>query len=183
MTRDDVEIIRDVDGIAHIRAGDRRGAFWAQGRAAAEDRLWQMELDRLRATGRLAEVIGPAGLASDAFHRRAAIAGAAEADFAGLRPETQDVFAAYALGVNDLLGSAPTRPPELELLGHRPEPWEPWHGIAVFKVRHLAMGTYETKVWRSGLLRHLGADAVARLWPSIPEVLVDPDDPRKIAAN
>ena len=183
MTRDDVEIIRDVDGIAHIRASDRRGAFWAQGRAAAEDRLWQMELDRLRATGRLAEVIGPAGLGSDVFHRRAGIATAAEADFGRLRPETQDAFDAYALGVNDLLRSTTNRPPELELLGHRPEPWEPWHGIAVFKVRHLAMGTYETKVWRSGLLRHLGAEAVARLWPSIPQVLVDPDDPRKIAAS
>ena len=172
----DVEIIRDVDGVAHIRAADRRGAFFGQGYAAAEDRLWQFVLDRLRATGRLAEVVGPAGVVSDTFHRRMGLSAAAAADLDGLRPPTKAVFEAYADGVNAFLASGAGRPPELELLDHEPEPWEPWHSIAVFKVRHLGMGTYEGKVWRSGLLRHLGTDALARLWPEIPEITIDPGD-------
>ncbi len=171
-----IQIIRDVDGIAHVRAGDLLGAFEGQAYAAAEDRLWQMELDRRKAAGRLAEVVGPTGVASDAFHRRCGIAAAARADLAGLTDETRAVLDAYAAGVNRFLATDPDLPPEFGLLDHEPEPWEPWHSIAVFKVRHLAMGTYETKVWRSGLVRHLGPDRAARLWPSIPELVIDPGD-------
>lgn len=169
-----IDILRDVDGIAHVRAGDLHRAFEGQAYAAAEDRLWQMELDRRRATGRLAEVVGPAGVVSDTFHRRCGIAAAARADLQRLTDETRAVLDAYAAGVNRYLSTRPDLPPEFGLLGHHPEPWEPWHSIAVFKVRHLAMGTYETKVWRSGLVRHLGAARAARLWPSIPELTVDP---------
>ena len=53
------EILRDEFGIAHARAESEADAFFAQGFACAEDRLWQMEHDRLRACGRWAEVVGP----------------------------------------------------------------------------------------------------------------------------
>ena len=176
MTPAAVEIVRDIDGVAHVRAADRSSAFFGQGHAAAEDRLWQFELDRLRATGRLAEVVGPAGVASDTFHRTMGLADAARADLEGLASETKATFRAYADGINHFLRSTSVRPAELELLGHEPEPWEPWHSIAVFKVRHLAMGTFEGKIWRSGLLRSLGAEALGRLWPGLPELTIDPDD-------
>lgn len=170
-------IIRDVDGIAHVRAGSVRAAFEAQGWAAAEDRIWQMELDRRRALGRLAEAVGPSATAIDAFHRRMGLAGHARSSLAALDDETRAVFAAYADGVNRWLASGAALPAELEVLGVVPEPWEPWHSIALYEVRHLAMGTYETKVWRAGLVHRLGAEAVARLWPETDEVLVDPDAP------
>lgn len=170
-------IIRDVDGIAHVRAPSLLGAFTGQGHAAAEDRIWQMELDRRRALGRLAEVVGPSAVAIDAFHRRLGLAAHARRSFDALDPRTQAVFGAYADGVNRWLASAPSLPPELDVLGIEPEPWEPWHSIALYEVRHLAMGTYEAKVWRSGLVHRLGADAVARLWPPTAEVLIDPEAP------
>ena len=175
---DRTEIRRDVDGIAHVRAPSMLTAFAAQGHAAAEDRAWQLELDRRRALGRLAEVVGPAGLASDTFHRRMGIEASARRSLDALAEETVAVLEAYARGVNrwfDRLRSGEARrPPELELLGITPEPWEPWHAIALFQYRHLAMGTYEMKLWRSGLVRRLGAAAVADLWPSTAEVVVDP---------
>lgn len=176
MTDTSIEIRRDVDGVAHVRAATSLGAFEGQGYAAAEDRFWQMELDRRKALGRLAEIVGPAAVASDAFHRRAGIAAAARRNLDALAPETRDVLEAYARGVNRHLDSGADLPPELQLLDAPVEPWEPWHSIGVFEVRHLAMGTYETKVWRSGLVRHLGADAAARMWPAVPGLTIDPGD-------
>ncbi len=52
----------------------------------------------------------------------------------------------------------------------------------MFLVRHLAMGTYETKLWRSGLVAHLGAERAARLWPATADVTIDPDDPVLVLA-
>jgi penicillin G amidase len=173
---DAYEIVRDVDGIPHVRAGSSAGAFEGQGRAAAEDRLWQMCLDRWRALGRLASVVGPTAVPGDVLHRRLAIGAAARRSWAALGGETRTVLEAYATGVNDAMRSHGRLPPELELLGVEPEPWEGWHSLAVYAVRHLAMGTYETKLWRSGLVRRLGPETAARLWPSVPEVTVDPDD-------
>jgi len=172
-----IRIIRDVDGIAHVRAPSVLAAFEGQGFAAAEDRIWQMELDRHRALGTLAEVVGPSAVAIDSFHRRMALATHARASLDALDEETRAVLDAYAAGVNRWLASDPTPPPELEALAVVPEPWEAWHSIALYEVRHLAMGTYETKLWRSGLVHRLGADAVARLWPTADEVLVDPSAP------
>lgn len=176
MTDQAATIIRDIDGIAHVRAQSTAAAFEAQGYAAAQDRLWQMELDRRRAAGRLAEIVGASGVASDAFHRRCDLAAAAQSDLAALSDETREVLDAYAAGVNRYLATDPDLPSEFGLLDHRPEPWQAWHSIAVFKVRHLAMGTFETKVWRSGLVRHLGAERAARLWPASPELTIDPAD-------
>ncbi|HAS12635.1 MAG TPA: hypothetical protein DCS55_19320, partial [Acidimicrobiaceae bacterium] len=169
-----IRIIRDVDGVAHVRAPSVLAAFEGQGFAAAEDRIWQMELDRRRALGTLAEVVGPSAIAVDSFHRRMGLAAHARASLEALDDETRAVLDAYAAGVNRWLDSGADLPAELEALGVVPAPWEGWHSIALYEVRHLAMGTYETKLWRSGLVHRLGADAVARLWPTTDEVLVDP---------
>jgi len=48
-----VEVIRDRWGVPHIYAADLRDLFFAQGYVQAQDRLWQMELNRRLAGGRL----------------------------------------------------------------------------------------------------------------------------------
>ena len=56
---------------------------------------------------------------------------------------------AYAAGVNAFVGSTQALPVEYRLVGGRPEAWQPWDCLAVFKVRHLLMGTFESKLWRA----------------------------------
>src|SRR5579884_3941829 len=53
-----VEIVRDRWGIPHISAHTMLDALYAQGFCHAQDRLWQMELSRRVARGRLAEALG-----------------------------------------------------------------------------------------------------------------------------
>src|SRR5512143_2095056 len=65
-----VDIARDDYGIVTIRAGSEADAAFAMGYAHAQDRLFQMDLTRRLATGRLSEIVGPATLPTDRFMRR-----------------------------------------------------------------------------------------------------------------
>src|SRR5512139_3979480 len=59
------EMSRDSFGIAHIRAGNDHDLYFMQGYVHAQDRLFQMDYNRRLASGTLAELLGPAALASD----------------------------------------------------------------------------------------------------------------------
>ena len=91
-----VTILRDAFGIPHIRAeGGAADAFRAQGWVHAEDRLFQMELNRRRALGRAAEWLGPPTAAGDALARKLGIETASRRDFAALSPEARAMVEAY----------------------------------------------------------------------------------------
>ena len=55
---DEVEIVRDRWGIAHVYGDSSEAAFFGAGYATAEDRLLQMSLRRRVVQGRIAEVLG-----------------------------------------------------------------------------------------------------------------------------
>src|SRR5689334_22032924 len=60
-----VEIVRDRWAIPHISAHEPLDAIFGHGFCHGQDRLWQMELTRRFAAGRLAEVFGPDALDVD----------------------------------------------------------------------------------------------------------------------
>ena len=60
-----VEVVRDCWGVPHIYAGDPVDALLAQGVVHAQDRLWQIELNRRTASGRLSELFGEISLDTD----------------------------------------------------------------------------------------------------------------------
>src|ERR1044072_5614828 len=60
-----VTAARDRLGVPHIRAATLEDALFVQGYVTAQDRLWQMDGLRRLSGGNLAEIMGPAGLASD----------------------------------------------------------------------------------------------------------------------
>jgi penicillin amidase len=166
-----VEVWRDPEGIPHVRAASVRDAFVAQGYVHAQDRLWHMEYDRRRAAGRWAEYVGAPGVTDDVLLRRLRLAASARLDYETLNAETRAMLDAYAAGVNAFIEGAVAGgrlPIEFQLLGARPEPWAPWESLAVFKVRHAMMGTWQLKAWRARLVRHLGLAGAARLCPGTP---------------
>ena len=158
-----VEIIRDQFGIPHIRAQSLQDAFFAQGFTQAQDRLWQMDYDRRRAVGRWAEWAGPAWIDQDKLMRRLGLNASAQADYAAFDADTRAVFDAYAAGVNAFIDSTTTLPVEYDLVGARPAPWQPWDGCAVYKVRHVLMGSFGTKLWRARQLQLLGPEILLAL--------------------
>ncbi len=162
---DTVEIFRDEIGTPHIFAHGIHDGFFAQGFVQSQDRLWQMESDRLKAYGRMAQVIGESALMHDLFWRRLHLHDSARADYQASSPQVQTMFQSFTAGVNAFLKTDPCIP-ECMLLGHTPAPWTPWDAIAVFKFRHLNMGRWEHKLWRMQILQRFGAQAFPLLFPT-----------------
>jgi hypothetical protein len=57
------------EGIVHIRAQSEADLFFAQGYVSSRLRLWEMEVQRHTVAGRLAEIVGERGVASDKLFR------------------------------------------------------------------------------------------------------------------
>lgn len=126
------EIHRDAWGIPHIQAATDRELFFGFGYAMAQDRLFQLDYLRRKASGTLAEVLGPDGLALDTIARTVGIRRIAEAEWEGLPAETRALLEAFAQGVNALIEASGERLPiEFDLLGYVPAPWSPIDSLAI----------------------------------------------------
>jgi penicillin amidase len=144
-----VEVTLDAQGIPRIAAADERDAAIALGWLHARDRMFQMELMRRGAAGRLAELVGPPALRLDRFTRTLGLARRAEADLAAQSPETRALLEAYAAGVNAWIAARGRfAAPEFLALG-APEPWRPEHSLLWGKV----MGLWLSGNWRGDLER------------------------------
>ena len=164
-----VVIVRDAFGVPHINASSEHDVFFAQGYATAQDRLWQMDYDRHRALGRWSSWVGASGLVEDRLMRTMGLESAAKADLAVSSKATVDMISAYTAGVNAFINTTATLPVEYRLLGTGPDSWEPWHCIAVYKVRNMLMGSYEGKLWRARLTQMLGPEKSAKLFLAYPD--------------
>lgn len=119
----------DRAGIPHVRAVLETDAWRALGWIHAADRLFQMEMRRRAAEGRLAEVLGPAALPRDEEARRRGYAATAKVSWAAASDRERAILEAYAQGVNAYLADQPL-PLELRALGIDPEPWSPRDSLA-----------------------------------------------------
>lgn len=160
---DAIHIYRDRYGIPHVEAQSTRDAFFGQGFVTAQDRLWQMEVNRRRAYGRWAEFAGEAGLKTDIMMRKFQIGASVKRDYESLHADTHAMLDAYTAGVNTFIDTTNVLPIEYRLLGVVPEPWQPWDPLAVFKVGFIMMGTFEAKLWRARVMHELGPEKAARL--------------------
>jgi len=158
-----VEIVRDTLGIPHIRATSTHDAFFAQGYVHAQDRLWQMEYDRRRALGTWAAIAGSTGTDHDILMRRLQLGTSAQNDCAAFDPDTQAMFAAYTAGINAFIHTTDALPIEFALTESTLALWEPWHCVAVYKVRHVLMGSWGNKLWRLRQLQAGGEDLLQKL--------------------
>ncbi len=125
-----VEILEDAAGVPHIRAASAADALYAQGLLHAEERLFQMDLNRRVSLGRLSELLGKRTLETDRFIRTVGFNRAAQAALDALPPEERLLLDAYVAGVNASIDSLDTLPPEYRILGVRPEPWTALDSLA-----------------------------------------------------
>ena len=129
-------ICRDRWGVAHVRADTVEGGYFALGYSMAQDRLWQLDYFRRRASGRLAEILGPRFLGSDRLVRTIGLEAAAVAGETRMSGEVAAVLAALSQGINAAMEAAlDNLPVEFELLDYAPEPWTRRDSIAVWKWR------------------------------------------------
>jgi penicillin amidase len=160
--RDEVILWRDRWGIPHVDAKSDHDAFVSLGYAHAQDRLWQMEIQRRKAVGRWAEWKGEDALFMDKLARRLGAAQAAQRDFDALDDEARHMLESYAIGVNAYIDTGEL-PLEYKLLEARPETWLPWHSIAVMRQIGFLMGSFWMKLFRAAALRSVGGENIGKL--------------------
>lgn len=163
-------VARDHAGIPHIVARSVRDAYFTTGWVHAQDRLWQMEMQRRIGAGRLAEIVGAQGLGNDRFMRTLGIYRLAEAGFDSLDKPTRDALMAYAEGVNAWLDAHSHRlPPEFLVLGFRPEPWKPADSLVWGRLMALQLtNNWRDEVLKAKLAGRFDSRRLNELWPGMP---------------
>ena len=113
-----VTVYFDDNGVPHINAQNQNDAYIALGYLHAQDRLWQMELIRRIAPGRLSEIFGKDLLETDVFFAGLGIEDAAEKTIRGTDKNSQfyKLTQAYLDGVNQYIEEGKT-PLEFSLVG------------------------------------------------------------------
>jgi penicillin amidase len=167
----EIRIERDADGVPLIVAQDDEDVAFGLGFVHAQERLFQMEMQRRYGAGRVAEILGPQAVAIDRQMRVLGLYRAAEAEIRFLSPSMKRALAAYAAGVNAFLTSRQgALPPEFLLLGFVPEAWRPADSLVWGKLMALQLsGNYRGELLRASMARTISASDLALLYPEYPK--------------
>ena len=173
-----VEIIRDHWGINHIYAETEYDLFFAQGYAAARDRLFQFEVWRAQATGTVADMLGESELERDIGFRLFKYRGDLTQEMNHYHDRGSVIIPAYVDGVNAYIAETEADPSllpvEFELLGIRPKRWTPEVVIS----RHQGLlGNIGAELNYGRAVAALGDEAVKRVanfHPGEPDIALDP---------
>jgi len=145
----DVWICRDEVGVPHIYAGSEGDLAFGLGFAMAQDRLWQMEMIRRLAGGRLAELVGDKAIDGAGLHMPGATTLALDQHYRSLRmypvgrmerSQASDggraTIEGFTAGVNAWITCCRLRdlPPEFLVAGIRPDPWRSEDSFAAGKL-------------------------------------------------
>lgn len=169
-----VEVKRDPWGVPHIFAGSLTDLFRAQGFVHAQDRAFQMEINRRTAAGRMSEVLGEVALPLDRWLRTLTVRRVAEFEVGLLDEDTRRLLQAYAHGVTAGMQHGP-QPVEFTLLRTRPEPWSLADSLAWIKMMAWGLSVnWESELLRARLIERLGPEKARELdpdyradWPNV----------------
>jgi len=171
--RGHVEVIRDEWGVPHIYADNEHDLFFTQGFVHAQDRLWQMEVNRRIASGRVSEFVGPQLLEIDRIARTLGFRRTAERDYEALPDDVRQILEAYAEGVNAVIdGAGAGLPVEFTLLRRKPERWTVLDSLAYVRMLTWTMSYgWTNDLIQSRLVEALGEDAAGDLMLEYPDHL------------
>lgn len=165
-----VTVLRDANGVPKIEAGSTLDALFGLGFVHAQDRLFQMDLRRRAAAGRLSELFGSKMEASDRLMRRLSLYRVAEENLRSLAPQSRLALDAYVAGINAYLRNQGNwLPLEFMALRYAPEPWRPADVVALTKLLSLQLsGNYRRELLRTRLSKRLSPEQLDELFRSEP---------------
>ena len=172
-----VEIVTDRWGINHIYAENEADLFFAQGYAAARDRLFQFEVWRRQATGTVAEILGRRELERDIGARLHRFRGDLTTELNHYHDRGDQIIPAFVRGINAYIDQTANNPAllpiEFDLLGITPQHWTPEVVIS----RHQGLvGNVNSEIRNAQAVSLLGGDAVKELnyYYGDPDLTIDP---------
>lgn len=139
-----VTVTRDKNAVPHISGNSVDDVLMALGFVHAQERLWQMEVNRMAGQGRLSELFGDKTVFTDRFIRSIGLYESAESSLAALNDADRKKIDAYVHGINEFIASAgPTfgskYSPEFVVLGHTPEKWAAADVIVTLKLMSVTL--------------------------------------------
>ncbi|MBF0530424.1 MAG: penicillin acylase family protein, partial [Deltaproteobacteria bacterium] len=169
-----VTVERDENGMAYLFGQDFHDLAMAQGFITAQNRLFQMELIKRAATGRLSELLGQAGRDIDRRHRTIGFLRQARKQARILNRETRTWLENYILGVNAYIRTMTSEHPlEFWLADLTPEPWTIEDSLAIiFLMSWTSAGNLQTEIIAQMLVDKLGYDKALEIFP----LNINPDD-------
>lgn len=170
-----VEVIRDAHGVPRIFAKSSRDAYFAMGYVHATDRLWQMDVTRRLAQGRLSERFGARAVPTDRLMRALDLDGHAARSVAALSDDAQQVLESYAAGVNARIGQVTEMglghgAPEFYIFGDEIDLWTPADSLSVLKAMafQISRSALAKEVKRGRFLLALEPEQMRDLFPDDP---------------
>lgn len=157
-----VEIDRDGLGIPHVKASTQEDLFFAQGFVHAQDRLFQMDLNRRVATGTLSEILGEISVETDKLARQFEFSKLGIADFESMETNERAMIKAYVKGINAYLTLENFKKPiEYSLIGSTPKQWtiEDVMAFSRFMIWQMSHAWF-SKIVKFALLKDLDSQIV-----------------------
>lgn len=167
-----VSVERDALGIPTVRAASRLDAMRTLGWLHAQDRFFQMDLQRRRAAGELAELVGARALSADKEVRRHDLRAFSQKAVARLPREQKELVEAYTAGVNAGLAALGAPPWEYAVLRVAARPWKEEDSVLVGY--SIALSLQDTGRYDRSLdtLRELHGESAVRFFAPV----IGPDD-------
>jgi penicillin G amidase len=165
-----VVIGRDTYGVPRIQAEGEGDMFFGQGFVHAQDRLWQMDMQRRVAAGRLSEIFGSPTVPFDRMFRIIGLRSTAEEVLAALSPGSREILESYCRGVNAFLeGARGKYPAEFDLIGYTPEPWTPLDCILVARLMAWELNlAWWTDLTYGAIAERVGPEKTLDILPTYP---------------
>ena len=164
-----VNIEYDDRAVPHIFASNEEDAYRALGYVVARDRLFQLYLQTLAATGRLTEIAGARALALDRETRGLGLPRSAERKIAAAGDTTafMKYATAYADGVNAYIRQLPANelPLEFRLTGTHPVAWSAIDSYHLFNRMGYTLAYLAVEHDRAAAASRVGARAAEALFP------------------
>ena len=168
-----VSILRDVHGTVFIESENDDDAFFAMGYAQAQDRLWQLEVQKRIAKGSMSEIFGKATFRQDTLMRTLGLYPSAEKAWSYLSTDARNSLNAFARGINAWIDQQLPLPPEFLIHDIKPEPWTPIDSIAWIKVFAFSLGgNYLQEMEHYAAASVLDQQQLITLYPALDEVQI-----------
>jgi penicillin amidase len=179
--KESVTVVRDEKGMPYIFAKNAEDAMLAYGFITAQDRLFQMEVAKLIASGRISEMIGEKGEPVDIRMRTIGFHRHAKRHATILNPETKSLMQKYIDGVNAYIQNlASEHPLEFRLAGIKPGLWDVSHSLAILYLMSWdTAANIETEIIAQMLVEKVGLEKAKEILP----LNINPDDELKGKAS
>jgi penicillin amidase len=166
-----VNIFKDDFGVSHISAENEADMYFTMGYMHAQDRLWQMDISRRVAEGKLSEIFGQDALEYDKLFRTIGINRIVKQLYTQISPKSKEILQQYANGVNYFMGTHSQKLPlEFDILNYKPYEWKPEHSLMIVRLMGWELNiSWYTDFLFGEIVKKFGYEKAKEFFPNYPE--------------